>query len=336
MDPVTQFALGAVAAQAAFGKPLGRHAWLVGGLAGAAPDLDILLHSDSDPLFAIEMHRHFTHALAFIPLGGTLAALPWLASGKARAKAKWIFAASILGYGTHGLLDACTTYGTRLLWPFSNLRVSWDIVAIVDPLFTLVLIAGAVWAARSRNVRPARVALGMGLVYLGFGVVQHERALDAQTTIAHARGHLIERGAAFPGIGNNRIWRSLYRVGDTYYADRISVSWGGTTTWMEGTTLRAVNPSALAHRTERVQRDFARFAYFSDGWVTYDPQDPTVYADARYSLSTHVYRPIWGVRFDQQEPVPTQWVSRTGDRRVAWKNLWHDLSGRADGFNRLP
>lgn len=335
MDPVTQFALGAVAAQAAFGKQLGKRAWLIGGLAGAAPDLDILLRSDSDPLFAIEMHRHFTHSLAFIPIGGALAALPWLASSTARSKAKWIFLASILGYATHGLLDACTTYGTHLLWPFSNLRVSWDIVAIIDPLFTLTLIAGMVWAARTNSMRPAGLALALGLTYLGFGAVQHKRALDAQAEIAQVRGHIIERGAAFPSIGNNKVWRSLYRVGNTYYADRISISWGGAKTWQQGTSMRAVESGVIARMPDRIQHDFARFAHFSNGWVAYDPKDASVYADARYSLSPHEYRPIWGVRFDQQATVQTQWVSRSGERRLSMNSLWHSLSGQSDSFRTI-
>lgn len=335
MDPVTQFALGAVAAQAAFGKQLGKRAWLIGGLAGAAADLDILLRSDSDPLFAIEMHRHFTHSLAFIPIGGTLTALPWLASAALRTKAKWVLAASILGYATHGLLDACTTYGTQLFWPFSNLRVSWDIVAIIDPLFTLPLIAGIVWAARTNSMRPARVALALGLAYLGLGAMQHQRALDAQVQIAQARGHAIERGAAFPSMGNNRVWRSLYRVGNTYYADRISVSWNGVKTWQEGVAMQAVDAANLAAMPERVRHDFSRFAHFSDGWVAYDPQDASVYADARYSLSPHEYKPIWGVRFTPDRAIPTHWVSRTHERRVSWQNLWHDLNGQSAGFKNL-
>ncbi len=38
------------------------------------PDMDVLIRSASDPLLAIEYHRHFTHALAFIPVGGLIAA----------------------------------------------------------------------------------------------------------------------------------------------------------------------------------------------------------------------------------------------------------------------
>ena len=42
-----------------------------------------------------------------------------------------------MGYATHGLLDSCTSYGTQLFWPFSDVRVAWDTMSIVDPLFTV-------------------------------------------------------------------------------------------------------------------------------------------------------------------------------------------------------
>ena len=43
----------------------------------------------------------------------------------------------MLGYGTGGLLDTCTSYGTHLLWPFSTTPMAWSIIAIVDPVFTV-------------------------------------------------------------------------------------------------------------------------------------------------------------------------------------------------------
>src|SRR5688572_29522369 len=122
MDPITQGALGAAAAQLGTSHRLGRRAWLYGAAGGMAADLDVLIRSSSDPLLAIEYHRHFTHSLAFIPVGGLLAALPWVLRKRHRPQARWIALATTLGYATHGLLDAFTTYGTQLLWPFSSHR----------------------------------------------------------------------------------------------------------------------------------------------------------------------------------------------------------------------
>lgn len=72
MDPLTHALLGATAAHAVLVPRLGRKAWMVGALGGLLPDADILIRSAADPLLAIEYHRHFTHAFAFIPFGGLL------------------------------------------------------------------------------------------------------------------------------------------------------------------------------------------------------------------------------------------------------------------------
>lgn len=66
MDPVSQGTLGAVFAQTqGSAKYLGKAA-LIGALAGMAPDLDVLIRSNEDPLLFLEFHRQFTHSLLFI------------------------------------------------------------------------------------------------------------------------------------------------------------------------------------------------------------------------------------------------------------------------------
>src|SRR5262245_16845388 len=134
MDTVTHGLLGAVAAQAIFAKQLPRSAGLIGLVAGMAPDLDLFMGSSADPLASIIYHRQFTHSLMFIPVGALLVSLLciWMRTFKGVRLA--VFGAACVGYGLHGLLDACTSYGTLLLWPFSDQRVAWDIIAIVDPL----------------------------------------------------------------------------------------------------------------------------------------------------------------------------------------------------------
>ena len=65
---------------------------------GILPDADVFITSASDPLLAIEYHRGFTHALAFIPLGGAIAALPWLAAKKNRRQWKPVMGAALAAY----------------------------------------------------------------------------------------------------------------------------------------------------------------------------------------------------------------------------------------------
>lgn len=329
MDPLTHGLLGAATAQVVLGPRL-RHAWLPGAVGALIPDLDILIRSASDPLLAIEYHRHFTHALAFIPLGGLIAATPWLIRQKHRADWKPILGATTLGYATHGFLDACTSYGTQLLWPFSSQRIAWDVVSIVDPVFTLALLIGVVWAAIRHTRSAAAVALLFCLAYLGSGWVQRDRAFAVQAQVAAERGHEIVRGKMFPTLGNQLVWRSLYQAGDVFYADRIRVPWLGTPHWTSGTSVMALQENDLPSRMQvdqRALRDFRRFSWFSDDWTARTPGSPEIIGDVRYSLRTDAFEPVWGIRLQSGEQQTTKWVDRTYMRDIGIADLWSEISG---------
>ena len=132
MDPLSQAAIGAAASQSGSNASTVRHAIWIGALAGMAPDLDVLIQSNTDPLLALEYHRQFTHSLFFVPVGALICACVFypLVRQRLTFRSVWFFAA--LGYGTHGLLDACPTYGTQLLWPLTDARVAWHNISVID------------------------------------------------------------------------------------------------------------------------------------------------------------------------------------------------------------
>ena len=215
MDPLSQAVIGSGLAMCAAPKSELRSAAWVGALAGMAPDLDVLIRSSVDPLLAIEYHRHFTHSLLMAPvIGAAIGSLLWLIVSRWKKNQKFLLSSfllyGILGTLTHGLLDACTSYGTQLLWPFSNLRVAWNNVGIIDPIPTLTLLF-AVCLSVSLKRKP--VAVGGTLffmAYLGFGVVQRNRASEIQSRIREMRGHEAQRASVKPTIFNLIVFRSLY------------------------------------------------------------------------------------------------------------------------------
>jgi inner membrane protein len=333
LDPLTHALLGGSVARVALDRPLGRAAWLPGMVGALLPDVDGLIRSAADPLLYVEYHRHFTHSLAFIPLGGLVAALPWLLARRTRGRRAAFLGAATLGYATHGLLDASTTYGTLLLWPFSHTRVAWSWISILDPLFTLLLLVGVAVALWRRSARPAAVALAVCALYLAAGAAQRSRALDVQRSLAERRGHVRERGDAFPTFANNVVWRSIYQAGDTLYLDRIRVGWGGSAAWRAAGAHALVRaPAGPALADERVREDFRRFRWFSAGWLALSPTDPGLIGDARYTLLHDRYEPVWGVRFHPGREVPTEWVDRSRSRRIDVRALAREALGREAGY----
>ena len=338
MDPLSHTLLGASLGYAAFGKRLGRTAALAGGLAAFVPDADIFIRSASDPLLAIEYHRHFTHALLFAPIGATLVTLFWAWRRIWRPHLLSLWLCCLLAYLSHCLLDAATSYGTQLLWPLTRHRFGWDLISIVDPIFTVALAVGLGLALKQKKLHSAIIALSFALAYLALGAVQHSRAATVQRQLAQSRGHTIERFEVMPTLANNLVWRALYVYHGEIYSDRIRMGWVSAATVMEGWSLPVVTVAELseAERARNQQRSFERFNWFSEGWVARKPADATVLGDMRYSLSSEAFDPIWGIRFTAPETVAeVEWVNRSRDRRISISDLWNEISGNDNRYQQL-
>lgn len=339
MDPFTHTLLGAACGHAAGHAKLGRRAALVGAVAGAVPDLDVLIRSATDPLLTVELHRHFTHALPFAPLGALLVAAFWLIRPAHRHQWRAVWGCALAGYVSHCLLDAATSYGTVLFWPFSRQRFDADHISIIDPLFTLPLLAALVAGVRSNRAVWIRGGLAWCAAYLVLGAGQHHRALAAQALLAAGRGHVVERREAMPTLGNNVVWRSLYLADGRIYSDRIRVGWFSPATVQMGASLPRVEAVALT--TEERQRNataraFERFAWFSEGWVARSVADNTVLGDMRYSLSTRAFDPIWGIRFTPAGAAsPVEWINRSRERRIDGREFWAEVTGRDPRYQPL-
>jgi inner membrane protein len=332
VDPISHIVLGASLGYAAFGRRLGRTAALAGGLAAFVPDVDVFIRSATDPLLAIEHHRGFTHSLFFAPLGAAVVASLWLLRPGGRGRWLALWGCALVAYHSHCLLDAATSYGTHLLWPFSDVRFGWDLISIIDPPFTLALAAGLFLALKRRSARPAVVGLSLAAVYLGCGAVQHARAGATQRQFAAARGHNPERVELMPTLANNIVWRALYIHEGRIHSDRIRVGWFSAPTVREGWSLPLVQEKDLT-AGERMRNDarrpFQRFQWFSEGWVARSPGDPTLLGDMRYSLSGDAFDPIWGIRFTPPDaPNDVVWVNHTRDRQVRPAELWNEIAGR--------
>lgn len=344
MDPLTHTLLGASLGTLGFGRLLGRAtAAGVGALAGAAADLDIFIKSATDPLIAVEYHRHFTHALAFAPVGaavvvGLLSLYgPWRRAWSGRFRTVWL--CGIVAWVSHCLLDAATSYGSLLLWPFSDRRFGWDFIAVVDPVFTFALAAGLSLGLISRRPLLAGVGLAVAASYMGLGALQHGRAVEAQAAVALSRGHTPTRVEVMPTLGNLLVWRALYLFDGKIYGDRLRVGLDGTATVRAVWALAKVQASDLtpAERARDQRQSFARFSWFSEGWIARSPGDATVLGDMRYSLTTEAFDPIWGIRYTPPgEAAEVAWVNRSRDRRVSPAELWEELQGRDPRYVPVP
>lgn len=176
MDSITQAALGAALAGAVAGKTLGRSALLTGALLGTLPDLDVVIDYGS-AVANFTQHRGFSHSLFVLtPLAMLLAWILWRWKPQL-GYPRWL-ALTGLVLLTHPLLDSLTTYGTQLFWPFGA-PVAVSSIFIIDPLYTLPLLAGCI----AFLIRPpATTALTTGILvsslYLVWTVVAQQIMTD--------------------------------------------------------------------------------------------------------------------------------------------------------------
>ena len=299
MDPVSQAAFGASWAQQSAGRGATLAAAGVGAVAGIAPDLDTLIRSSTDPLLFLEYHRQFTHALAFVPIGALLVALPMHVLSRRWLRFRTTYLFAFLGYASHGVLDACTSYGTQLLWPFSDARIAFSNVSVVDPLLTLPLLVLVVAAARGRRPALARLGLVWAVAYLAFGVVQRERAETVGMDVAASRGHVPQRLEVKPALASLLLWKVIYEHDGRYYVDAVRAGVG--TRVHEGDSIEKLELAThfpWLDEASRQARDVERFRRISDGFLAPDTRAPNRIVDLRYSMVPNEIDAFWAIELD--------------------------------------
>ncbi|MGB6153643.1 MAG: metal-dependent hydrolase, partial [Pricia sp.] len=156
MDSLTQIVLGASVGEAVLGKKVGNKALIYGAIAGTIPDLDVLTRYFLDTVTAIEWHRGFSHSIFFAVLFSPL--FGWLIHKiERKSRATFMDWTRLMFWGllTHPLLDAFTTWGTQLFWPF-DLRLAFQNIFVIDPLYTIPFLVFLILAMRQKRLSVKR------------------------------------------------------------------------------------------------------------------------------------------------------------------------------------
>ncbi|TVQ05237.1 MAG: metal-dependent hydrolase, partial [Balneolaceae bacterium] len=295
-----------------------RPAAFTGAVAAMTADLDFFIHIPSDPLFNIEIHRQFTHSIIFIPVGALIvsAILYWFVRKHLAYKETYFF--SLAGYATAGLMDAITSYGTQLLWPFSDTRIAWNLVSVVDPFLTaglIVLVGIAVIKKKKMAVVAAWVWL---LLFLVVGLVQKERSKHSLEVHALMHGHIPEQMVVKPTIGNQVLWRGNYIFDGRIYASglRPGIFSGVQLYEGESAELVIIDEDFAAYKGTTLYDDLRRFERLSEGFLVRHPNKPRIIGDGRYAMLPTSLSPLWGVKVDTTDVskhLPFQYFRDSGE-----------------------
>ena len=312
MDLITQGLLGATTARSTITPERqmeSRSATLIGFASGMLADADILIQSTQDPLLNLDYHRHFSHSLIFIPMGALLAAALLWPLFRRRLPFRRLYLYSLAGYLFSGLLDACTGYGTHLYWPFSQSRVAWNLVSVVDPIFSGLLLAGLlaalIWQHKTIFTRGA---LLLCAVYLGLAALQQQRVLENARDVATRRGQTALRLIARPSFANIVVWRTVYITNESQPQIHVDAHRAGPA----GIQLYAgaVLPHFDTHAARQYlakrgvaentvfANDIERFRTFSEDYLAIHPDRPEILGDIRFSMLPDSALPMWGLVLD--------------------------------------
>jgi inner membrane protein len=177
MDTITHSLTGGVIARAIDDKKVGHWGTVAGLVMGAFPDADFLLGLFNHQ-FYLQYHRDFTHSLLLIPLYAIF--FSWLFTKISKRPHFWSFYKICLPVlMSHVLLDLLTSYGTMIFSPFFEHRFAWDLVFIIDLIFSGIVILpflGSLFLKRGAHWVCRGSLIGLA-TYLLFCWFQHGQAL---------------------------------------------------------------------------------------------------------------------------------------------------------------
>ncbi|MFD0796383.1 metal-dependent hydrolase [Maribacter chungangensis] len=284
MDSLTQIVLGAAVGEAVLGRKVGNKAMVYGAIAGTIPDLDIIARYFTDTVTATEIHRGFSHSVFFaILMSPVFGWLVWKIHHSAKATWRdwsWLF---FWGLFTHPILDAFTTWGTQLFWPF-DLRLAFQNIFVIDPLYTLPFLFFLILAAFQRRTlakrsRFNRLGLTISTSYLALTLVLKAVAYRAFTNSLDAQGIVYTDINIRPSPMNTILWtanidtKDAYLIGNYSFFDSQEISFRSY----------PKNHSYLGELRE--EDKIKRLINIAEGWYTITKKEDELYFnDLRFGL----------------------------------------------------
>jgi len=322
MDSITHIVLGAIVGEAMAGRREGKKALLWGALAQSLPDIDFIASAWMDTAHDVAAHRGITHSILFVVVAAAL-----LAIGARRIhfhrpftwKEGFLFFAVELFL--HIFLDAFNAYGTGWWEPFSHYRISFNILFVADPFFSIWLgIAFLFLLILKRSSRQRKFWVRFGLIasscYLFYGVINKLRT-DARVEKELARQQMVyTRYFTSPTPLNSWLWYVVVQDSSGYSIGYASVFDKNAAIDFH---FFPRNDSLLA--PFRGQEDVGELLRFSQGYYTLDRwKDKVVFNDLRFGQ-------MKGWEFPQAHFVFHYFLQAPGDNRVIVQR------GRFAGWN---
>ncbi|MGC8120413.1 metal-dependent hydrolase [Marinobacter sp. VGCF2001] len=324
MDSITQIALGASIAGAVAGKTLGRSALMTGALLGTLPDLDVVIDYGS-AVANFTQHRGFSHSLFVLaPLALLIAWGLWRWKPQL-SYPRWLALTGLILI-THPLLDAFTTYGTQLFWPFGR-PVAINSIFIIDPLYTLPLLAGCLaFLYRPPAAKALVTGLFLSSLYLGWSVSAQQIITDRVKPALAQAGMEPAALLVQPMPFNTVLWRATAINAE----HRVEIVTGFLDTSDELVLEHFPRQPALAEMVAGLP-EAQRLEWFTRGFLDYQQRGNQITAtDIRLGIpGAHPFTFLLAETEDGRvQPLISGRLPRPALNRAALPLLWERMTGQ--------
>lgn len=331
MDSLTQIVLGAAVGEAVLGRKIGNKAMFYGAIAGTIPDLDVLASHFTDTVTALETHRGFTHSILFSILFAPI--FGWIVSKyeKYKNRKDWIvfFFLTLI---THPILDAFTTWGTQLFWPF-DLRVAIKNIFVIDPLYTLpflVFLILAMFQKKSSRKRSLynRLGLLVSTSYLGLTLILKGFSFQTFTKELAAQHIVYKEIETKPSPLNTILWtanvetKNAFLIGNSSFFDTKPIEF----------STYPKNHHLLGNLVNHPKTK--RMISISKGWYTINKVDKTLYFnDLRFgtlSIQPNAQNFVFKYKIEVDKRGTPFFIEEPKAKRDAKKllsDLWQRIKG---------
>ena len=216
MDPLTHALVGAGVAALTGEKLSLANPLHLGAILGAlAPDFDIVMQFIGH-LPYLNHHRGSSHSiLGVLFSSAVIAALLWLIIGGAPPGA--IFTWTVLGAGSHLVLDTLNSYGAKILWPFSQKKYTLNLLVLADPVIIFIFAGVIMWPGMPGVV--PKLAFWVALTYLGIRFSMRMKVYKLLERKYETAGAL--RIVVMPAMVSLWNWSFLVETGNAYIIGEV-------------------------------------------------------------------------------------------------------------------
>lgn len=230
MDSLTHIALGAVIGEAYAGKKLGKKAMIIGAAAQSLPDIDFVLGFFNSPVDDLLAHRGITHSFLFgilMTIGLAYVMKRLIKSDDDFTVRHWMI---FLGIEIlmHLTLDCLNSYGTGLFEPFTNHRISFNVIFVADPFFTIWTLVAMIMLISMKRSNPRRLKLAMvtliiSATYMGICLI-NKVVINSRAEKAFAQnGFTPKNYFTSPTPLNTMLWYVVAETDSGFYIGYSSI-----------------------------------------------------------------------------------------------------------------